>query len=102
VDKKALAVIIHCGNLAAMTLDAYLRARREAGESAHAFALRAKLTDAAVSRYRLGVRHPEPDAMQKIIDASGGEVTANDFFVMQRTSRPTRKARLDHRQSKAS
>jgi transcriptional regulator with XRE-family HTH domain len=33
-----------------------------------------------VSRYVNGDRKPEDDVMQKIIDETAGEVTANDFY----------------------
>jgi len=60
-----------------MTLDEYLRAN---GIKEEAFATDAKVSQAAISRYRTGKRKPRADVMQRIIFASRGAVQANDFF----------------------
>lgn len=59
-----------------MTLDDYLKASDLTEE---AFAKRLSVSQPAVHRYRNG-RIPTPDVMQKIIEATDGAVTANDFF----------------------
>lgn len=45
-----------------------------------AFAESIKSTATSVSRYVTGERIPEPEIMQRIFDATGGLVTANDFY----------------------
>ena len=62
-----------------MTLDEFLTTKNIKEE---AFAEMAKVSQAAISRYRTGKRTPRADVMQRIIDASGGLVEANDFFAM--------------------
>lgn len=37
-----------------------------------------------VHRYRKGQRIPDRDTMPRIVRATGGEVTANDFFDLER------------------
>jgi transcriptional regulator with XRE-family HTH domain len=41
----------------------------------------------AVSRYERGQRIPEPPVMQRIAEATGGAVTANDFYGITETCR---------------
>lgn len=59
-----------------MTLDDYLKSTDQTED---AFAKRISVSQPAVHRYRNG-RIPTPDVMQKIVDATGGQVTPNDFF----------------------
>lgn len=59
-----------------------LRAWREANKLSRAqLGERLGVTPVAIGRYEQG-RVPEPAVLQKIIEVSGGEVTANDFFVI--------------------
>jgi transcriptional regulator with XRE-family HTH domain len=44
------------------------------------FAVLINTSQTAVNRYKLGRRTPSPDVMQRIIDVTGGEVTANDWY----------------------
>lgn len=44
------------------------------------FASRIRTSQAAVTRYVLGQRIPRPEVIARIREATGGEVTANDFF----------------------
>lgn len=52
------------------------------------FADRIGVEPAAVSRYCAGTRIPERDTMVKIIDATNGEVRADDFYVQTATEPP--------------
>lgn len=81
-----------------MTFDAYLTAE---GETATAFAKRAGLTIVSVCRYRTGDRTPDPRAMQIIATATGGKVTANDFYGL-RLPRGERSRRRHDASTKAS
>lgn len=62
-----------------MTLAEYLEETRESYAD---FARRIGSTRQAVRRYAVEGRVPEPKAMQRIVFATGGKVTANDFFGM--------------------
>lgn len=44
------------------------------------FAAKIERTSEAVRRYASGERVPDKETMPKIFDATGGAVTANDFF----------------------
>lgn len=50
------------------------------GMSVTAFAARAGVSEAAVSRYASGKRMPRPDILRRICEASAGKITPNDFF----------------------
>lgn len=60
-----------------MTLDAYLK---KTGISEETFASLIGVSQAAVNRYRHGLRTPNRETMQKIASATRNKVTANDFF----------------------
>jgi transcriptional regulator with XRE-family HTH domain len=60
-----------------MTLDSYLKS---AGITQAEFAATLGTTQAAVSRYARGLRYPKRATLNRIIAASGGNVTANDFL----------------------
>ena len=57
-----------------MTLKEYLK-----GRSISAFAVAIEVTPQAVYRYMSGERMPERPVMHKIVFATDGKVTANDF-----------------------
>lgn len=59
-----------------MTLEQYLKANRITDA---AFGATAGLSQAQVSRIKRGVSMPSWDAIGKIMKATGGDVTANDF-----------------------
>lgn len=59
-----------------MKLDEYLRINNLTEQ---AFALLIGTSQATVNRYRNG-RIPEPDAMDRIVKATSGAVTPNDFY----------------------
>lgn len=44
------------------------------------FAIRIGTSQAAVTRYVLGQRTPRPEVIARIAEATGGDVTANDFM----------------------
>lgn len=60
-----------------MTLSGWLKAQ---GLSDVAFAAQIGVTRQALYRYRQGERFPHRDVMARIIEATGGAVTANDFM----------------------
>jgi len=60
-----------------MDLDSYLSS---AGISSAKFAAKIDVDPSSVWRFRQGVRIPRRETMQKIIEATDGSVTANDFF----------------------
>lgn len=62
--------------LTLMNLDDYLKSTDQTED---AFAKRIGVSQPAVHRYRTG-RIPTPDVMQKIVEATAGSVTPNDFF----------------------
>ncbi|MCC6735552.1 MAG: helix-turn-helix transcriptional regulator [Bauldia sp.] len=63
-----------------MKLADYLAATR----TTHAaFAGQIGVSQAAVSRYAGGRRVPEPEHMTRIAAATGGAVTANDFYALE-------------------
>ncbi|CAO3413285.1 helix-turn-helix domain-containing protein [Azospirillum doebereinerae] len=59
-----------------MTLDDWLT---RTGTKEDAFAASIGTSQAAVNRYRHGLRVPRPPVMARIAQATGGAVTANDF-----------------------
>ncbi|ASP84139.1 XRE family transcriptional regulator [Sinorhizobium meliloti] len=59
-----------------MTLEQYLRSK---GITDAAFGASAGLSQAQVSRIKRGVSMPSWDAIAKIMKATDGDVTANDF-----------------------
>lgn len=59
-----------------MTLSDYLRATQQSDAQ---FAREIGVKRQYVQRYRNG-RIPAPEIMSKIAEATGGQVTANDFF----------------------
>jgi transcriptional regulator with XRE-family HTH domain len=61
----------------AMKLDEWLIA---SGLSEREFALSIKRTQATVNRYRRAKRTPSPRDMVKILEATRGAVTPNDFY----------------------
>lgn len=63
-----------------MKLDTYLEAK---GETDAEFALRVSLSQSQVSRIKRGLSWPSRDAMERIVDATDGSVTANDFLVTE-------------------
>ena len=60
-----------------MTLADYLRKHELTHE---VFADRIGCEQPTVTRFVGGKRIPSPDLMKRIVDATAGEVTANDFF----------------------
>lgn len=60
-----------------MTLDEWLILRNL---SETEFAERIGRSQASVNRYRHGLRLPDREAMIRIIETTGGAVTANDFY----------------------
>jgi transcriptional regulator with XRE-family HTH domain len=60
-----------------MKLNNYLH---EQDISSAAFGEAVGVTQVTIGRYMKGQRIPTRDVMQKIIAATGGEVTPNDFF----------------------
>ena len=65
-----------------MTLDQWLQAN-DVTESD--FAKRISSSQASVNRYRKG-RIPEPKVMRRIFAATGGAVTADDFYGFARSA----------------
>ena len=60
-----------------MKLAEYLK---DAGLSLSAFAARAGVSEAAISRYVGGKRTPRPEIVRRIVLASGGRVQPNDLY----------------------
>lgn len=60
-----------------MTLSDFLKRSKLSG---NAFGKRIGYTRMAVSRWLRGIAMPSPDAIQRIYEATGGKVTANDWF----------------------
>ena len=60
-----------------MQLADYLKKHKKSHD---AFGREIGVAGATVSRYANKQRHPEPEIMQKIIDVTNAQVTANDFF----------------------
>lgn len=58
------------------------------GLTQKAFGDRIKTSQVAVNRYLTGRRVPEPDVMERIIAATCGDVTANDFFDIETLTAP--------------
>lgn len=54
--------------------------RRRAGLSLDELAQRAKTTKSWLSRIEGGTDKPGPGLIERLISASGGEISANDFF----------------------
>ena len=59
-----------------MTLNQYLK---EKSITAAAFAERAGLTEATISRIRRGLNRPDWPSMDRIREVTGGDVMPNDF-----------------------
>jgi transcriptional regulator with XRE-family HTH domain len=66
------------------SLTDYLATRKEAQTD---FCTRAGLSDATLSRVLRGKIPPSPDVVEKVHQATDGEVTANDLFDAWRTAR---------------
>lgn len=60
-----------------MDLDSYLSQEDLSNAD---FAALIEVDPSSVWRFRNGARIPRRDTMMKIVDATGGAVTANDFF----------------------
>jgi DNA-binding transcriptional regulator YdaS (Cro superfamily) len=60
-----------------MNLRSFLSSR---GLSEAAFGQTIAVSQAAVNRYVRGERIPAPRVMAKIVEATDGQVTANDFY----------------------
>lgn len=60
-----------------MNLRSYLTA---SGISESAFGARIGVSQAAVNRYVRRARIPTPQIMSRIVEATDGQVTANDFY----------------------
>lgn len=60
-----------------MKLSAYLNVKKI---SSRDFAEKIDVAQASVSRYLAGQRTPRPKQLKKIMNATNGEVTANDFI----------------------
>lgn len=75
-----------------MKLEKYLKDHREKpGE----FGARIGVKRLAVYRYMRGLRRPAFVVMQRIAEATGGAVTANDFYDMPDAGAPAEAARED-------
>lgn len=66
-----------------MNLRSYLSSR---GISEAAFGSQIGVSQAAVNRYVRRSRIPTPPIMAKIVEATDGQVTANDFYAQPDTS----------------
>ncbi|MGN7160849.1 helix-turn-helix domain-containing protein [Sphingomonas sp. SAFR-052] len=71
-----------------MTLDSYLVSK---GITEPAFAAMVGLNQSTVNRLRKG-SVPSPNVMRRILDATSGAVTPNDFFGLQ--PQPRRRAQV--------
>lgn len=60
-----------------MTLQEWMQ---NEGMSDAQFARRLARSTAAVNKWRNGLRTPRADALRQIVEATDGQVTANDFF----------------------
>lgn len=60
-----------------MNIDSYIRSN---GITATEFATRCGISPSNISKYRAGKLIPTQDVMRRIYDATGGAVTANDFY----------------------
>lgn len=67
-----------------MNLRSYLSSR---GISEAAFGQTIAVSQAAVNRYVRGERIPTPRIMARIVEATDGQVTANDFYADADTTR---------------
>lgn len=65
-----------------MDLAAYLAQLAEEGTTAADFAKRVGVSKASISRIARREQNTDLDTVQKIIDASGGAVTADSFFAV--------------------
>lgn len=86
-DAKELAneFVSDANSAAIMTsLSTYLTAR---DETQTAFAARAGLTDSTLSRVLKGKSPPSPDVVERVREATAGEVTANDLYDAWRRAR---------------
>lgn len=71
-----------------MKLREYLSAKTL---TANEFGRRIGVSQAAVTRYASGARIPEPKTMRRIVEATGGAVTPNDFYDLPAPPQPRRK-----------
>lgn len=62
----------------AMTLREWLEANELTNTE---FARRIGSQESTVRKWRLGLRRPRAEALVKVVQATGGQVTANDFFM---------------------
>ena len=60
-----------------MTLEKYMRAH---GYTDNKFADQIGVSRVAVTLYRNGLRIPRPAVMERIVDATDGQVKPNDFY----------------------
>lgn len=67
-----------------MKLQDYLRRHQL---SPKAFAERINVSSVTVTRYMTGARRPDWDVMSRIVDATDGAVTADDFLTVERVRR---------------
>jgi transcriptional regulator with XRE-family HTH domain len=56
--------------------------RKTQGLTQEQLAAQVKSTSTSISRYERGERMPEPEVMRAIVVATGGVVTANDFYAL--------------------
>jgi hypothetical protein len=61
--------------------------------SVEAFALNAGLSADAIRKYLRGERTPRRKSITKIIDATQGQVTANDFYDLPQKIGPKKRSR---------
>lgn len=67
-----------------MTLSEYLKLK---GETAAAFAIRTKISDATISRLARGLNRPDWRTVDTIMAATQGAVTPNDWLATKRAKR---------------
>ncbi len=73
-----------------MTLGDYLEAN---GITAAAFAAKVDVSPVAVHRYVRRGRVPERDVMQRIVDATSGQVRPDDFYPTLLETKPRRRSK---------
>lgn len=57
--------------------------RQEAGISLSTLAEQCGTSTATISRIERGAQWPESELLQKLVDATGGRVSANDFLAFK-------------------